>query len=68
MTQEEIDRRFDHHVPDEEKQLRHESVRHSLKDCAVCVNDLCPDGREKSLAMTYLELAMFCANAAIARS
>ena len=68
MTVEEINRRFDYHAPDDEKRECHEAVRYAVKELATTINDLCPEGREQALAMTYLELAMFEANAAIARS
>lgn len=50
------------------RQLAHESVREIARTAANQLNDLLPEGREKSLVMTHLEEAMFWANAAIARS
>jgi hypothetical protein len=34
----------------------------------MLINDLCPESREKSLAITNLEQAVMWANAAIARN
>lgn len=45
----------------------HERVRLACHHVAGMINDLCPEGREKSLAVTKLEEAMFWANAALAR-
>lgn len=45
----------------------HERIRECCRYAALNVNELCPEGREKSLAFTKLEEAMFWANAAIAR-
>lgn len=45
----------------------HEMVRENLKEEAVWMNEVLPEGREKSLAVTKLEEAMMWANAAIAR-
>lgn len=41
---------------------------YKIKDLAYVINATCPDGREKSLAMTKLEEAAMWANAAIARN
>ena len=63
-----IDNRFDYHPPQtEERKQDHEQVRTSLKSLAHRLNEIVPDGREKSLAMTHLEEAMFWANAGLAR-
>jgi len=67
MKQEEFDNRFDHHPPDGLKVQLHQLLRNVIKDAAVVVAHECPEGREKSLAITKLEEAMFWANAAIAR-
>lgn len=68
MDSAELDRRFDYHPPiTDEKRRTHEQVRQSCKALAVDLNWRLPDGREKALAMTALEEAMFWANAAVAR-
>lgn len=68
MTSEEIKNRFAFHPADtRERQEAHEAVRGQLRYAADYLNDLLPEGREKSLAVTKLEEAMFWANAAIAR-
>jgi hypothetical protein len=63
-----IDRRFDYHAPDADKVRRHENVRGDVKVTARVFELNLPDGREKSLAITKLEEALFWANAAIARN
>lgn len=63
-----IDNRFDYHRPNDEKVIAHENVRESCKAVAHYIDAAVPPGREKSLALTKLEEAMFWANAAIARS
>lgn len=68
MEKADIENRFNYHAPDDEKRQRHEVVREELKTVALIVNDLCPEGREKSTAITKLEEAMYWANAAIARN
>jgi hypothetical protein len=57
-----------HPATTEEKRAAHGSVRELLWNAADRLDRQLPDGREKSLAITKLEEAMFWANAAIARS
>lgn len=68
MTLEDIAHRFAFHAAtNEEKRNAHSSVRQACSDVAHFMNNKLPDGREKSLAVTKLEEAMFWANAALAR-
>lgn len=68
MTPEDIEHRFKFHAASrQEKADEHTSARQACRDAADRLNELCPEGREKSLAVTKLEEAMFWANAAIAR-
>lgn len=68
MEKEDIDNRFRFHsAPDEEKRNAHSAVRGLYADLAHQVNERLPEGREKSLAITKLEEAMFWSNAALAR-
>lgn len=64
-----IDNRFDFHpATTEEKRAEHGSVRDACKQLAHHFDRAVPACREKSLAITQLEQAMFWANAAIARA
>lgn len=64
-----IDNRFAFHAASrEEKRNEHSSARYACGQAAARLNELLPEGREKALAITKLEEAMFWANAAIARS
>lgn len=68
MDTNELANRFRFHPASTEQRRRdHEEVRSLVGTVAQDLNDLLPDGREKSLVMTHLEEAMFWANAAIAR-
>jgi hypothetical protein len=69
MDQTDIDNRFKYHQPPNEDIARsHSAIRSVIMEVANTCNSLLPEGREKSLAITKLEEAMFWANAAIARS
>lgn len=63
-----INNRFDYHRPNGDKVAAHEGVREACKEVAHKFDREIPPGREKALALTKLEEAMFWANAAIARS
>ncbi len=67
MNNEEIDRRFSYHAPKGDQAARYENLRSYGRELAVHINTLCPDSREKSLAITALEEAIMWANASIAR-
>jgi hypothetical protein len=65
----ELEHRFAFHPANTtERQDAHQLVRRTCHRAAQNIEGLCPDGREKSLAITKLEEAMMWANAAIARA
>lgn len=69
MDEHDISHRFAFHPAiTDEKKAQHGSIRHACVSLAFHINARCPDGREKSLAITHLEEVMFWANAAIART
>lgn len=68
MTQNEIDSRFDYHPPKADQASVYEYFRGKMKALAEDINRICPESREKALAMTNLEQAIMWANAAIARN
>lgn len=68
MAPEDIEHRFAFHAATtDEKRDAHTSIRQACRRLADHINDTCPDGREKSLAITAIEEAMFWGNAALAR-
>ncbi|AOE43764.1 hypothetical protein SEA_BANTAM_75 [Gordonia phage Bantam] len=69
VSTKDIDHRFDFHPATTiEKRNDHASIRETLKHVAHFIDANVPPGREKSLAITHLEEAMFWGNAAIARN
>ena len=68
MRQEDINRNFTYHPPKEGQPQMYTDIRDKAKELAEMINGICPDGREKSLAMTKLEESVMWANASIARS
>lgn len=68
MDPKDLDNRFTHHPPKGDQAIRYGRIRMDAKQFALMLNELAPDSREKSLALTHLEEAVMWANAAIARN
>ncbi len=64
----EIEKKFSYHPPKEGQPAKYEAIRAKAKELAYLLDGLCPDSREKSLAMTNVEQAVMWANASIARN
>lgn len=60
--------RFTYHEPKEGQPERYQGIRKKGLLMAMEVEGSCPDSREKSIALTKIEEAVFWANAAIARN
>lgn len=67
MQADDIHHRFAYHAPTGNKGALHEDARLRCETLAHLVNELVPDSREKSTAISKLEEAMMWANAGIAR-
>lgn len=67
MLKEDINNRFKYHQPKEGQIEKYGEIRDTAKILAVLINDMCPECREKSLAVTALEECVMWSNTAIAR-
>jgi len=63
-----LENQFTYHSPKEDQQERYVEIRHQAKQLAFLLLGATPPSRERSLALTNLEQAIFWANAAIARN
>ncbi|MEV2449135.1 hypothetical protein ABNC90_17770 [Paenibacillus larvae] len=63
-----IENNFKYHAPKEGQPEKYTAIREKAKELAYLIDELCPNSREKSLAITNLEQAVMWANAAIARN
>lgn len=63
----EIDWNFRYHAPTPDQISKYEELREAFKRLAKEIEQKCPASRERSIAMTNFETAMFWANASIAR-
>lgn len=63
-----IENNFSYHAPQPGQAEIYQQIREKAKELAYLIDDLALNSREKSLAMTNLEQAVFWANAAVARN
>jgi len=61
-----LDNIFTYHKPFGNQPERYVALRNKAKELAEHVENMCPDSREKSLAITNIQQAVMWANAAIA--
>ena len=64
----EIENNFKYHAPKEGQSEKYNALRDKAKELAYLIEELCPDSREKSLALTKLEESNMWANASVARN
>jgi hypothetical protein len=67
MTNEDLKNRFTYHAPKTDAAMYFSDIRNTAHKFACVINNVCPEGREKSLAVTKIEEAVMWANAAIVR-
>ena len=63
-----LSKRFTYHPPKENQPQKYRNIRDNARAFAELIDAMCPDSREKSLAITALEEAVMWANASIARN
>ena len=63
-----LENRFTYHAPKEGQPKKYEDIRAKGLELARLLDELCPDSREKSLAITSLEESVMWANSSIARN
>jgi hypothetical protein len=69
MDLKDLANRFSYHKPGTGEVIQdHSRIRTECFVLATSLNDMLPESREKSLAITHLEEVMMWANAAIARN
>lgn len=62
-----LEKRFTYHKPTPEKAEKFPLIRNKAKELAYLIEELVPNGREKSLAITKLEEVVMWSNAGISR-
>lgn len=67
-TMNDLDHRFTYHAPKPGQPEKYVAIRDKAKDLAVLITDSSVASRERSLALTKIEEAVFWANAGIARN
>ncbi|NBJ71335.1 MULTISPECIES: hypothetical protein [Clostridia] len=63
-----IENSFSYHAPKEEQVEKYNAIREKAKELAYLIDEVCPNSREKSVALTNLETSIMWANASIARN
>ncbi|MDT2259639.1 DUF7681 family protein [Paenibacillus larvae] len=68
MSNPQIENNFKYHAPKEGQIEKYTTIREKAKELACLLDEVCPNSREKSLAITNLEQVVMWANASIARN
>ena len=63
-----LENNFMYHAPKEGQPAKYTAIREKAKELAYLIDELCPESRERSLAITKLEEVSMWANASIARN
>ena len=63
---EQIEKMFTYNPSKGDQPKRYVELREKFKEVALLIDELCPNSREKSTAITQLQLANMLANASIA--
>ena len=63
----ELSIRFTYHRPHGTQNARYIELREAARALAMQITEMCPESRERALAVTKLEESIFWANASIAR-
>ncbi|WP_076127904.1 Acb2/Tad1 domain-containing protein [Paenibacillus odorifer] len=63
-----LENNFSYHSPKNGQPEKYTEIRNKAKELAYLIDELVPNSREKSLALTNLEQSVFWANAGIARN
>lgn len=63
-----LDKVYTYHAPKADQPAKYVQLRDKAKELAMLVVELCPDSRERSLALTKIEESSMWANASIARN
>ena len=62
-----IENNFSYHTPKQGQPEKYNQLRDKAKELAYLISEVCPNSRERALAMTKLEECSMWANASIAR-
>ena len=62
-----IENNFSYHNPKPGQPERYNQLRDKAKELAYLISEVCPNSRERALALTKLEETSMWANASIAR-
>lgn len=68
QNEDRINKNFTYYSPNSEQITKYSQIRSNAKELAHLLDSVCPESREKSIAMTKLEEAVMWANASIARN
>jgi hypothetical protein len=67
MKKDDLLARFENNTPNALANIKHGVILHAVHAIASAINKVCPESREKSLALTKIEEAQMWANSAISR-